>query len=43
MNVLNEWLRQIYKHYNNVPFHNFKHCFMVTQMVSIIYSIVEKS
>ena len=35
--VLHEWLYEIYKNYNQVPFHNFKHCFMVAQMVSIWY------
>ncbi|KAK2157616.1 hypothetical protein LSH36_188g08047 [Paralvinella palmiformis] len=33
MGVLHRWLYEIYRHYNNVPFHNFKHCFMVTQMM----------
>jgi high affinity cGMP-specific 3',5'-cyclic phosphodiesterase 9 len=33
METLHAWLFEIYKHYNDVPFHNFKHCFMVTQMV----------
>ncbi|XP_064610450.1 high affinity cGMP-specific 3',5'-cyclic phosphodiesterase 9A-like isoform X1 [Liolophura sinensis] len=31
--VLHQWLYEVYKHYNQVPFHNFKHCFMVTQMM----------
>lgn len=33
MNVLHQWLYEIYKNYNQVPFHNFKHCFMVAQMM----------
>ena len=32
--VLQRWLYEVYCHYNHVPFHNFQHCFMVTQMVS---------
>lgn len=31
---LQEWLYEVYKHYNDVPFHNFRHCFCVSQMVS---------
>lgn len=31
---LREWLYEVYKHYNEVPFHNFRHCFCVSQMVS---------
>uniref|UniRef100_A0A0B7BHV8 PDEase domain-containing protein n=2 Tax=Arion vulgaris TaxID=1028688 RepID=A0A0B7BHV8_9EUPU len=33
MNVLHEWLYEVYRNYNIVPFHNFKHCFMVAQMM----------
>ncbi|XP_046582957.1 high affinity cGMP-specific 3',5'-cyclic phosphodiesterase 9A-like isoform X1 [Haliotis rubra] len=33
MPVLHQWLYEIYKNYNQVPFHNFKHCFMVAQMM----------
>jgi high affinity cGMP-specific 3',5'-cyclic phosphodiesterase 9 len=33
MPVLTSWIFTIYKSYNDVPFHNFKHCFMVTQMM----------
>ncbi|THD25157.1 Phosphodiesterase [Fasciola hepatica] len=29
---LDLWLCDIYRRYNRVPFHNFKHAFMVTQM-----------
>lgn len=29
---LDVWLCDIYRRYNRVPFHNFKHAFMVTQM-----------
>lgn len=32
--TLREWLYEVYKHYNEVPFHNFRHCFCVAQMVS---------
>lgn len=34
--VLREWLYEVYKHYNIVPFHNFRHCFCVAQMVKWI-------
>lgn len=33
--VLREWLYEVYKHYNLVPFHNFRHCFCVAQMVGV--------
>lgn len=33
INTLREWLYEVYKHYNEVPFHNFRHCFCVAQMV----------
>ncbi|CAD5122292.1 DgyrCDS10733 [Dimorphilus gyrociliatus] len=33
MSTLQHWLYEIYKNYNLVPFHNFKHCFMVAQMM----------
>ena len=32
MNMLDAWLCAIYRNYNVVPFHNFSHCFCVTQM-----------
>lgn len=32
--VLQQFLFEVYRRYNNIPFHNFKHCFCVTQMVS---------
>lgn len=35
METLREWLYEVYKHYNDVPFHNFRHCFCVTQMVTV--------
>ena len=36
--VLQQFLYEVYRRYNNIPFHNFKHCFCVTQMVSqIVY------
>lgn len=31
--VLRQFLYEVYKHYNEVPFHNFRHCFCVAQMV----------
>uniref|UniRef100_A0A182VRQ8 Phosphodiesterase n=1 Tax=Anopheles minimus TaxID=112268 RepID=A0A182VRQ8_9DIPT len=34
--TLREWLYEVYKHYNDVPFHNYRHCFCVAQMVSIV-------
>ncbi|OON17478.1 3'5'-cyclic nucleotide phosphodiesterase, partial [Opisthorchis viverrini] len=34
---LDTWLCDIYRRYNRVPFHNYKHAFMVTQMA---YSII---
>lgn len=34
--TLREWLYEVYKHYNAVPFHNFRHCFCVAQMVLIL-------
>lgn len=36
---LREWLYEVYKHYNDVPFHNFRHCFCVSQMVSISFPL----
>ncbi|XP_033097752.1 high affinity cGMP-specific 3',5'-cyclic phosphodiesterase 9A-like [Anneissia japonica] len=33
MPVLQSFLFEVYRHYNNVPFHNFKHCFCVCQMM----------
>ncbi|XP_071145535.1 high affinity cGMP-specific 3',5'-cyclic phosphodiesterase 9A-like isoform X1 [Mytilus edulis] len=33
MPILHNWLYEIYRNYNQVPFHNFKHCFMVAQMM----------
>lgn len=39
--TLREWLYEVYKYYNDVPFHNFRHCFCVAQMVSyFVYSSV---
>nr|XP_015810518.2 high affinity cGMP-specific 3',5'-cyclic phosphodiesterase 9A [Nothobranchius furzeri] len=31
--VLQRFLFEVYRRYNNIPFHNFKHCFCVTQMM----------
>ncbi|XP_064642290.1 high affinity cGMP-specific 3',5'-cyclic phosphodiesterase 9A-like isoform X1 [Lineus longissimus] len=33
LKTLQLWLYEVYIHYNSVPFHNFKHCFMVAQMM----------
>lgn len=33
LEVLQNFLFEVYCHYNNIPFHNFQHCFCVTQMV----------
>jgi hypothetical protein len=34
MTTLRNFLFQVYKNYNEVPFHNFRHSFCVTQMVN---------
>lgn len=39
MSTLQSWLYEIYKNYNIVPFHNFKHCFMVAQMVLQLFPL----
>ncbi|XP_014243298.1 probable 3',5'-cyclic phosphodiesterase pde-1 isoform X1 [Cimex lectularius] len=31
--ILRNFLFQVYKNYNEVPFHNFRHCFCVAQMM----------
>uniref|UniRef100_A0A3P9GYU0 Phosphodiesterase n=1 Tax=Oryzias latipes TaxID=8090 RepID=A0A3P9GYU0_ORYLA len=31
--TLQQFLFEVYRRYNNIPFHNFKHCFCVTQMM----------
>ncbi|CAI9727841.1 affinity cGMP-specific 3 3' [Octopus vulgaris] len=33
LSALQTWLCEVYLHYFDVPFHNFKHCFMVAQMM----------
>ncbi|XP_067006021.1 high affinity cGMP-specific 3',5'-cyclic phosphodiesterase 9A [Anabrus simplex] len=33
MTVLRAFLYEVYKNYNEVPFHNFRHCFCVAQMM----------
>ncbi|KAM6892856.1 high affinity cGMP-specific 3',5'-cyclic phosphodiesterase 9A-like [Lycodopsis pacificus] len=33
LDVLQNFLFEVYRHYNNIPFHNFRHCFCVTQML----------
>lgn len=35
ISTLREWLYEVYKHYNSVPFHNFRHSFCVAQMVRV--------
>ncbi|CAH8431420.1 unnamed protein product [Schistosoma turkestanicum] len=40
IDTLENWLFSIYSRYNNVPFHNFKHAFMVTQMMYCIINMV---
>ncbi|CAL8389469.1 unnamed protein product [Boreogadus saida] len=34
VDVLQNFQFEVYCHYNNIPLHNFQHCFCVTQMVS---------
>ncbi|XP_018647635.1 putative high-affinity cgmp-specific 3,5-cyclic phosphodiesterase [Schistosoma mansoni] len=34
IDTLENWIFSTYSRYNNVPFHNFKHAFMVTQMIN---------
>lgn len=34
MATLRNFLYEVYNNYNEVPFHNFRHCFCVAQMVS---------
>ncbi|KAK9731191.1 3prime5prime-cyclic nucleotide phosphodiesterase [Popillia japonica] len=36
INVLRNFLYEAYKNYNDVPFHNFRHCFCVAQMMYAI-------
>ncbi|XP_065655313.1 high affinity cGMP-specific 3',5'-cyclic phosphodiesterase 9A isoform X3 [Hydra vulgaris] len=33
MSTLQQFIFAVYKHYNLVPYHNFRHCFCVTQMM----------
>ncbi|KAK5874798.1 hypothetical protein CesoFtcFv8_027353 [Champsocephalus esox] len=33
LDVLQNFLFEVSCHYNNIPFHNFRHCFCVTQMM----------
>ncbi|KAE8278541.1 High affinity cGMP-specific 3',5'-cyclic phosphodiesterase 9A [Larimichthys crocea] len=33
VDVLQNFLFEVYCHYNSIPFHNFRHCFCVTQMM----------
>ncbi|CAH1240608.1 PDE9A [Branchiostoma lanceolatum] len=33
MPVLQQFLYEVYRHYNQIPFHNFNHAFCVTQMM----------
>ncbi|XP_018650510.1 putative high-affinity cgmp-specific 3,5-cyclic phosphodiesterase [Schistosoma mansoni] len=36
LHQLDLWLTDIYRRYNRVPFHNYKHAFMVTQMCYVL-------
>ena len=36
LDVLRKFLCQVYMNYNEVPFHNFQHCFTVSQMVGLL-------
>lgn len=36
INILRNFLYEVYKNYNDVPFHNFRHSFCVTQMMYAI-------
>lgn len=38
--TLRNFLYEVYKNYNEVPFHNFRHCFCVAQMVSELCAFV---
>ena len=38
--VLQQFLFEVYRRYNNIPFHNFKHCFCVTQMVCVCVCVL---
>ncbi|CAH8495236.1 unnamed protein product [Schistosoma rodhaini] len=40
IDTLENWIFSTYLRYNNVPFHNFKHAFMVTQMMYCIIKMV---
>lgn len=39
--ALHNWLFELYRNYNTVPFHNFKHCFMVSQMMYCLISLLD--
>lgn len=41
MPIFNEWICEVYRRYKSVPFHNFKHCFMVTQMTYGLIWLIE--
>ncbi|XP_072174794.1 high affinity cGMP-specific 3',5'-cyclic phosphodiesterase 9A-like [Diadema setosum] len=41
MPILQNFLFEVFRHYNNVPFHNFKHCFCVSQMMYGIVWLVD--
>lgn len=38
LKTLRTFIFEVYKNYNDVPFHNFRHCFCVAQMVIIHYT-----
>lgn len=37
--ILRNFLYEVYNNYNEVPFHNFRHCFCVAQMVNTASSL----
>lgn len=41
VDILQNFLFEVYCHYNNIPFHNFQHCFCVTQMVRPSISFIQ--
>nr|CAD7426609.1 unnamed protein product [Timema monikensis] len=41
LRVLRNFLFEVYTNYNEIPFHNFKHCFCVAQMMYAIVWIVD--
>ncbi|CAL9698433.1 unnamed protein product [Knipowitschia caucasica] len=39
--ILQNFLLEVHRHYNSIPFHNFSHCFCVTQMMYGLIWITE--